>query len=192
MSNLGRDRHSLSVSASCPLCGSETESILFGISYVLLTIAMASLKGFGYNLMDIGECYTSKASHSDGIPWNLVFASITCHLWKVIMARQWVAVIAGGEAAWTVAVPNLVTLSTIQRELLDGSCGCDQRLENGGDLFIRSNLGPRIVFDPSARVKPCGVWKPRGFECGRHSHVDNSWSACDSHTASEGSLPSRS
>ncbi|KAK9018253.1 hypothetical protein V6N11_001231 [Hibiscus sabdariffa] len=151
MSNLGRDRHSLSVSASCPLCGSETESILFGISYVLLTIAMASLKGFGYNLMDIGECYTSKASHSDGIPWNLVFASITCHLWKVIMARQWVAVIAGGEAAWTVAVPNLammatqlvamiaggeaawtvpipnlVTLSAIQREPFDGSRGRDQ------------------------------------------------------------------
>ncbi|KAK8715853.1 hypothetical protein V6N13_043179 [Hibiscus sabdariffa] len=108
-----------------------------------------------------------------------------------MITRQWVAVIAGGEAMWTVVVPNLVTLSAIQREPSDGSRGRDQRLENRGDLFIRSNLSPRIVFDPSVRVKPRGVWKLRGFERGRHSRVDNSGSACDSHAASEGSLPSR-
>ncbi|KAL4281550.1 hypothetical protein GQ457_03G013400 [Hibiscus cannabinus] len=37
-----------------------------------------------------------------------------------------VAVMLGGEAAWTVVVPSLVTFSDMQREPLDGLCGHEQ------------------------------------------------------------------
>ncbi|KAK8697760.1 hypothetical protein V6N13_113898 [Hibiscus sabdariffa] len=45
-----------------------------------------------------------------------------------MMARRWVAVMFGGEAAWTVAVLSLVISSAMQRWPSDGSCSHDQRL----------------------------------------------------------------
>ncbi|KAK8660926.1 hypothetical protein V6N13_051832 [Hibiscus sabdariffa] len=45
-----------------------------------------------------------------------------------MMARWWVAVIAGEKAAWTVAVLGLVTLSAMQRWPSDGPRSHDQRL----------------------------------------------------------------
>ncbi|KAK8715594.1 hypothetical protein V6N13_042925 [Hibiscus sabdariffa] len=85
---------------------------------------------------------------------------------QVMIARRWMAVIVGEEAAWTVAVRNLITLSAMQREPLDEPCGCDQRQKDEMSPFIRSNLNPWIAYDPSTRVKPRGVWKPKVIEHG--------------------------
>ncbi|KAK8704929.1 hypothetical protein V6N13_048541 [Hibiscus sabdariffa] len=46
---------------------------------------------------------------------------------KVMMATQWAAMMSGGGAAWTVAVPKLVTLSVMRQGPLDGRRGYDQR-----------------------------------------------------------------
>ncbi|KAK8715593.1 hypothetical protein V6N13_042924 [Hibiscus sabdariffa] len=82
------------------------------------------------------------------------------------MAGRWVAVIVGEEVAWTVAVPNLVTLSIMQQEPSNKPCVCDQRQKDEMAPFSRSNLDLWIAYDPSVRVKPRGVQKLKGFEPG--------------------------